>query len=243
MEPRSSNDVADAYRDLTFLARGAGVSQFFEAVLARIGQRTPARILDLGCGTGDLTLALARSFPQAEIVGLDISTTNIAAAEENAGALPPGQRPTFVAADYTKWSGGGFDFVLADGVLHLLPMADHALARKLAADTATGGELIATIPGANATNHFLLSHRRLWRMTPVAFDRLALAVARRMHPGEDPGFLAQRIPYLRVIPERLLDDSMVAQLKEAGLALVERSGWASPSFFKLRHEFVVFAKS
>lgn len=34
---------------------------------------TPKRILDIGCGTGAMTYVLATAFPDAEVVGLDIS--------------------------------------------------------------------------------------------------------------------------------------------------------------------------
>jgi ubiquinone/menaquinone biosynthesis C-methylase UbiE len=46
------------------------------AVLGAIddaGVRAPRRVLDLGCGTGQLTADLAARFPDAEVVGLDLS--------------------------------------------------------------------------------------------------------------------------------------------------------------------------
>jgi ubiquinone/menaquinone biosynthesis C-methylase UbiE len=40
----------------------------------------PARIVDLGCGTGQLTLRLTERFPGAQVVGLDYSAGMLAAA-------------------------------------------------------------------------------------------------------------------------------------------------------------------
>ena len=42
------------------------------------------RILDIGCGAGELSLALAREHPDSTVVGIDISEPLIAAARERA---------------------------------------------------------------------------------------------------------------------------------------------------------------
>lgn len=42
-----------------------------QTVHARL--RKPLRILDVGCGTGAVTLALAADYPNAEVVGIDLS--------------------------------------------------------------------------------------------------------------------------------------------------------------------------
>ncbi len=47
-------------------------------------QVKPRRILDLGCGTGSMTLMLKEAFPQAEVVGIDLSTYMLACAEAKA---------------------------------------------------------------------------------------------------------------------------------------------------------------
>ena len=41
--------------------------------LVKAIDKQPQRILDLGCGTGSSTLILKRTFPQAEVIGLDLS--------------------------------------------------------------------------------------------------------------------------------------------------------------------------
>jgi len=47
-------------------------------------QGSPRRILDLGCGTGTTTLLLKRRFPQAEVVGLDLSPHMLVVAQHKA---------------------------------------------------------------------------------------------------------------------------------------------------------------
>jgi ubiquinone/menaquinone biosynthesis C-methylase UbiE len=41
----------------------------------------PRRILDLGCGTGSTTLLLKQTFPEAEVIGLDLSPYLLVMAE------------------------------------------------------------------------------------------------------------------------------------------------------------------
>ena len=45
---------------------------FFD-LLARVGADRPARVVDLGCGNGPLTLALADRWPGAAVTGVDSS--------------------------------------------------------------------------------------------------------------------------------------------------------------------------
>ena len=232
----------DAYASVAFSGRLEGTALFADAVAHRIAQHACPRILDLGCGTGDLAIVLSQHFPHATIVGLDISPANIRAASERASSLPPERRPTFVLANYLQWSDGLFDFILADSVLHLIPGSTTDLAKKLADDLAPRGQLVATIPVAGAPNALRLLQRRAWRLMPEGFDRLALAIASRFHAGERLELLAERIPYLRVIPERMLDAEMLSSAKAVGLDQVERLQWPSPSVFKLRHELVTFAR-
>lgn len=53
----------------------------------------PKRVLDVGCGTGDGTRALAVRFPQAHTVGVDLSARRVAAA----AAAMPRRLPQWVA--------------------------------------------------------------------------------------------------------------------------------------------------
>jgi trans-aconitate 2-methyltransferase len=52
----------------------------FYDLLARVGAEDPAFVVDLGCGSGELTASLARRWPKAEIHGIDSSAEMIEAA-------------------------------------------------------------------------------------------------------------------------------------------------------------------
>jgi len=58
-----------------------------ELSLAWLDKETPARVLDLGCGSGAVALAIARERPRASIVGADVSPAAVALARRNAQRL------------------------------------------------------------------------------------------------------------------------------------------------------------
>jgi SAM-dependent methyltransferase len=53
--------------------------------------RAPERILDVGCGTGEGTLFLAREFPQARVRGVDLAEEMVRAAVAKVGLDPEGR--------------------------------------------------------------------------------------------------------------------------------------------------------
>lgn len=98
------------------------------------------RILDIGCGAGELSLALAREHPESSVVGIDISEPLIAAAHDRGGNLP---NVDFALGDAATWvpDGQGPDLLISrHGVMffedpvgafgHLRSVA-HAKARLL----------------------------------------------------------------------------------------------------------------
>ena len=52
--------------------------RYLRRMLTRMGSFAPCQILDAGCGAGDHTLYLARRFPSARVVGVDVDATRIA---------------------------------------------------------------------------------------------------------------------------------------------------------------------
>jgi SAM-dependent methyltransferase len=108
-----------------------------DRLLARANAQPVARTLDVGCGAGEVSLALARSHPQAEVIGLDISEDLIEAARERAENLA---NVTFLVADAAGWRGSQFapDLVVSrHGVMFFAdPVAAFANLAKGAAPNA-----------------------------------------------------------------------------------------------------------
>jgi release factor glutamine methyltransferase len=89
-----------------------------EAARAAFAKRPPARILDLGTGSGALLLAALAQWPRAEGVGTDRSPGALAVAAANAGQLAMADRARLLLRDWTApgWSDGlgRFDLILAN---------------------------------------------------------------------------------------------------------------------------------
>ncbi len=72
---------------------GAGGAEHLAPLAAAVlhVDRAPERILDVGCGTGEDALFLAREFPQARVRGVDLSEEMIRAAIAKVGLDPEGR--------------------------------------------------------------------------------------------------------------------------------------------------------
>ncbi len=60
-------------------------SRPFHELVRRVGAERPARIVDLGCGSGELTATLVERWPTARILGIDSSPEMLSRAPERPG--------------------------------------------------------------------------------------------------------------------------------------------------------------
>lgn len=81
----------------------------------------PQRMLDLGCGVGLSTFALQDEYPDAEIVGLDLSPYFLAVAQYNSEQQARSIQWIHSAAEQTPCPDASFDLVSASLVFHELP--------------------------------------------------------------------------------------------------------------------------
>ena len=85
-----------------------------EFALAQIQDQLPARILDLGSGSGAVTLAIARLRPAAAVLGVDVSPAAVALARRNAERLQIANAE-FIESDwFAQVPPGAFDLILAN---------------------------------------------------------------------------------------------------------------------------------
>ena len=132
------------FYDLTFKVNGYGRSldQYFENHPLPVSRG--AKILDAGCGTGLLTLALLRSirFP-VSITALDLSSTSVAAARKALYYSSGRKRDvTFTQGNLLclPFADESLDLVLTAGALEYVPLADGL--NELARVIAPGGHLL-----------------------------------------------------------------------------------------------------
>ena len=116
---------------------------FFD-LTGRVGATTPGLVLDLGCGSGELTATLAARWPGAEVVGVDSSAAMI----ESALAIPRQDgRLSFELADVADWRPPRpADVIVSNAVLQWLPGQLEVLARW-AGFLAPGGWVAVQVPG------------------------------------------------------------------------------------------------
>lgn len=114
---------------------------FFD-LMAQVRLERPRRVVDLGCGAGNLTRTLADRWPDAHVLGIDNSAEML---HQAATVSAPG-RLKFVRADAGAWSPDGpIDLVVSNAALHWVE--DHAaLIPRLAAMLAPGGVLAVQMP-------------------------------------------------------------------------------------------------
>ena len=132
-------------------------------LVARIAIAAPKRIIDLGCGPGNSTAALAERWPKAELTGLDSSPEMIASARKDAP-----QRDWRVG-DIAAWSNENqqcYDIVFSNAALQWVD--DHAtLFPKLLSHVAAGGALAIQMPANyDAPAHLIMREMaasKVWR--------------------------------------------------------------------------------
>jgi trans-aconitate 2-methyltransferase len=135
--------------------------------LIRLVQPRPGmRIVDLGCGTGELTGELHAATGAAETLGVDSSDAMLERARAHAG---PGLR--FERGDIAQFAAAQpLDLVFSNAALHWTPDHPRLLARLTDA-LASGGQLAIQVPA----NHDQPSHRVAANVASEEPFRTALA--------------------------------------------------------------------
>ena len=154
-------------------------SRPFRDLMGRVGAEHPDLVVDLGCGNGPLTLSLAQRWPQARVVGVDLSPQMLDAAR----AADQAGRVEWVEADVAELDLGALgsapDVIVSNATLQWVP--DHLdLLARWAQALAPGGWLAVQVPGnLEAPSHALMrlvaqDHPAADRLRP-ALERLAVA--------------------------------------------------------------------
>jgi SAM-dependent methyltransferase len=109
-------------------------------LIERLLAQPSARVADVGCGSGWSSIAIARGFPLASVVGLDLDEASIGEARANAASSGVADRVTFETRDAADPRlAGTFDLVCAFETVHDMcdPSGGLAAMRSLRAPTGT----------------------------------------------------------------------------------------------------------
>src|SRR5664279_4472714 len=142
----------------------------FADLAVRVGASSPEIVVDLGCGSGGHTLALAARWPQARVVGVDSSEEMLDQARVN----DPLGRVEWVHGDVESWDpgqlGSPIDVIVSNSLLQWVPSHLRLIPGWIEA-LAPGGWFAMQVPGNfNAPSHTLL--REVAARSPRAADLL-----------------------------------------------------------------------
>lgn len=160
----------DASYDLNLVdspAEQARARRYADLIGRLVGNREPARVLEIGCGSGALLRALAADWPRARFEGIEAAPA--------LAALPSGdariaKRRGF--AEDLRPGGSDHDLVFSINVI------EHAsdpvvFLRALADQTVDGGAVIIVCPSGTTPNLELVFADHLHSFTPDSFRLLA----------------------------------------------------------------------
>lgn len=109
-------------------------------LLAQLPLDAPARVVDLGCGPGNVTAILRQRYPDAEILGIDGSPAML----EKARAAVPECR--FEQGDFFQWQPDApLDLIFSNAALHWVDQ-HQTLFPRLLSFLAPGGVLAVQMP-------------------------------------------------------------------------------------------------
>jgi len=186
--------------------------------LSRLKLEGNERILDIGCGNGKITSAIAARVPQGAVLGVDASQNMIAFAQSHYGPIQPNLR--FEVADVRNLTyQNAFNLIVSFNALHWVPEQDAAL---------------RSIHSALETNE-----QALLRLVPQGSRKcLEDAIEDICHaPQWVQYFLNRQKPYIHFTPEEyraLAEHNGLCVLR----TIVEDKSWD----FKSREAFFAFCQ-
>ena len=126
-----------------YLRFGDERGRAFVDLVARVGAEDPHRVVDLGCGPGNLTRLLADRWPEARVEGVDSSPEMV----ERARADGETDRVAFRVGDLREWFPvEPVDVLLSNATLQWVP-GHLDLLERLVSAVRPGGWFAFQVPG------------------------------------------------------------------------------------------------
>jgi ubiquinone/menaquinone biosynthesis C-methylase UbiE len=155
-QPFVRMDGTPAERETSYQDTVAWLGKMFEGTARELASKlkdAPARVLDVGCGSGVWSLAIAERFPSTRVTGQDLPAV-LETFTGRAKSMGLGDRVATIPGDMhaVELPPGGFDLVMICNVVRLEPPERAAaLLGRLAKAVAPGGALMVVDALAGGT--------------------------------------------------------------------------------------------
>lgn len=170
------------------IQRLAGIPGMHSALVDAADLRAGLRVLDIGCGTGNLVVAVRRRYPDVEVVGLDPDVRALDRAHRKAARAGLAVRLDQGYAQEMPYADGAFDRVLSSLMFHHLGQAaKEGMLAEVRRVLRPGGLLVLADFEGSTAGHGVLARRmarRAWMRDDLdAIPRLMAAAGLR-EPAE-----------------------------------------------------------
>jgi len=213
-----AEQMADESMLRTLAAQASAIWPQEELLFARYGIKPGSRIVDIGCGSGEISSRLALAYKEAEVIGVDILASSIAYATRRYAHLAP--RLHFEQGDAfeLRFEAARFDLVVCRHMIQSVPEPEKIL-QELLRICKPGAWLhvLSEDYGMLQMVARELDPDRLWHEGAIAFGRNTGADARVGRRTwsllNDLGVIDLRVDYVTVDTLRVPRDTFAAILE------------------------------
>jgi SAM-dependent methyltransferase len=160
--------TAEHWHGTDALTRVALPTELIAAAIGEVAETlaTGGTVVDVGCGYGTPTTAIAELYPAAQVLGIDYHDASIAHARAAAGGVANAR---FEVASAAELPGGGYDLITFFDSLHDLGDPRGALTRARAAVAETGAVLLfEPLSGDRVEDNLSPSGRMFYAVSTLA---------------------------------------------------------------------------
>lgn len=256
-----SSQTADAWKGAEYAKNSESQKSSAEDFMQNLNLKGFDAILDVGCGDGKITAAIARALPAGEVVGVDISPSMIAFANQSFSEYP---NLKFLAQDAAKIDyENRFDLITSFTVMQWVLEQKKALEcfwRALKHDGEIWIQMPTGLPNAMEQALHRLLHSQKWSSYFTDFSppwkfysleeyadllaathftptKLQTVTKHEKFPSRAAfhGFLKQWFPYLRPLPDSL-KEPFLQELLDAYLEILPSDEKGAVRFIVTRLE-------
>ncbi len=162
----------------------------------------PVHILDLGCGTGAVSMQAMKSFPNAQITCLDLSESMIATAKAKLARFP---KTNYIVADFETWDFlGRYDAVVSSLALHHLEtdQLKQLCCRKIFESLKSGGVFFnadIVLASSDFLQKAYLDEWRKFMARSISLDEIAGKWLVKYREEDHPAKLTDHLEWLAQI--------------------------------------------